>query len=205
MDKEIAEKFSTNYIIKRFLKEQNYTDDYLFLACKQLDDDFLKLSELKTMGGRISKSKVIAFLYQHYETKAMTAAHSVIVNLGATIIAKVHDAVFIDRKLSLDNRQIVEAEMRIATGLEYWKFDCKEIKRYERPYSMDAEEISAHRKRIAEEERRAKEVFKNTEYSSFVCELDSHQKTTTGMTNTDFLEKFYKQSNEGLGYLLGTN
>ena len=162
-NKEERDRFLNNNIIKRFLQEQNTLDKFLFNYCKQEKCSFLNLEEVRTQCGSLSRSKVIAYLYQHSETVVMDVAAKEIEARGRKVLARVHDAIFIDKRLGVDNKIEVEEAMKSATSNEYWHLVGKEIEPYARPYSLDKFEIDAHKERIRIEEIQAKQMAERGE------------------------------------------
>jgi hypothetical protein len=77
---------------------------------------------------------------------------------GRRVIARIHDAIIIDKRLGVDSKYEVEEAMKAATSNEYWHLVAKELEPYERPYSVDKEEIEAHRERIRKEEAHAQSM-----------------------------------------------
>ena len=121
--------------------------------------ELLALDWLKTASGRVSKSKVLAFLYQHAETKAMDLICSLAAKQGHFPIARVHDAVFFRSRLGPDLKQELEFKLHDATHNKYWYLSPKQLKRYE-PVSIDAaHDELLHRQMIADEEKRAIDYF----------------------------------------------
>ena len=154
-NKEERDRFLNNIIIKRFLQEQNTLDKFIFASCVEAKCSFLSRDEVRTQSGSLSRAKVIAYLYQHFETKVMDVAANEIEARGRRVIARIHDAIIIDTKLVLDDKIEVEEAMKAATSNEYWHLVAKELEPYERPYSLDKKEIEAHKHRIAQEEQEA--------------------------------------------------
>jgi hypothetical protein len=74
---------------------------------------------------------------------------------GKKVLARIHDAIIIDKKLSFDDKIDVEEAMKHETGNEYWHLTAKEIEAFARPYCLDKDEIEAHKFRIAHEESNA--------------------------------------------------
>jgi hypothetical protein len=64
-------KFLADPTVKAFIEEQRALDDFIFGLVKNNSAELLKLDCLHTAGGRVSKPKVLAYLYQHAEKKAM--------------------------------------------------------------------------------------------------------------------------------------
>lgn len=149
------ERFMNCFAMRQFLHEQSLLDKYIFHTCKSQNCEFLASDDLRTPCGDLSKAKVIAYLYQHFETVVMDVAAREMEKRGKTVIARIHDAIIIDKKLVLDDKIEVEEAMRKETSNEYWYLTPKEIEPFNRPYCLDREEIEAHKSRIAQEERSA--------------------------------------------------
>jgi len=67
-------------------------------------------------------------------------------------IARVHDAIFFQRKLSLDLRHEIEMTMQDSTHNPYWRLTPKQLERYEPRYLDQQLEEAEHKRRIAQEE-----------------------------------------------------
>ena len=139
----------------RFIREQQILDAYLFTEVKAMRPDLLRKSFLQTKGGRVSRSKVIAYLYQHDESRVMSVLREEAGKLGRSPIACVHDAVFFRQRLGVDRKDRIEYAMQQATGNPYWKLNPTQLERWERASLDEALELAAHRARMAEEEKRA--------------------------------------------------
>jgi hypothetical protein len=164
MNKSERCRFLADPTVEAFIQEQHALDDFIFGLVKQNSSELLALDFLKTEGGRVSKSKVLAYLYQHAETEAMDLVCSVAANYGHVSIARVHDAVFFRSRLGPDLKQEIEFKLQDATNNKYWYLSPKQLKRYV-PVSIDAaNDELLHKKRIAEEEKRAMDYFSSSEY-----------------------------------------
>ena len=152
-------RFLADPTVKEFIEEQRALDDFIFGIVKKNSVDLLKLDCLQTASGRVSKPKVLAYLYQHAETYAMDLICSVAAQHGHIPIARVHDAVFFRSRLGPDLKQELEFKLQDATHNKYWHLSPKQLKRYT-PVSIDAahDELQ-HRQRIADEEKRAMDYF----------------------------------------------
>ena len=157
-------RFLSDVTVKQFIKEQNALDDYLYDLFKKFRPDLLLERYLQTESGRSSKSKVLAYLYQHGETQVMDIVRQAALAKGLVPIANVHDAIFFKRRLGAEFKNAIEWQMREQTGNPYWHLTPKQIERYT-PRSLNAErELSEHKKRIEQEELLAKgykSVFSN--------------------------------------------
>lgn len=149
-------RFLADKTVQMFIKEQNTLDEYLFELVQKHNPHLLQQSDLQTDSGRPSKSKVLAYLYQHGETQAMDIVRRVALTKGHKPIANVHDAIFFKRRLGVDFKTEIEMQMREQTGNPYWHLTPKQLERY-LPRSLNAENDERdHRERIAQEEALAK-------------------------------------------------
>ena len=154
-------RFLSDPTVKEFIEEQRALDDFIFALIKKNSVDLLKLDCLHTASGRVSKPKVLAYLYQHAETSAMDLICSVAAQHGHIPIARVHDAVFFRSRLGPDLKQELEFKLQDATHNKYWHLSPKQLKRYT-PVSIDAAHYELqHRQRIADEEKKAMDYFSN--------------------------------------------
>ncbi len=153
------DRFLADPTVKAFIEEQRALDDFIFGLVKKNRAELLALDCLQTASGRVSKAKVLAYLYQHAETKAMDLICTVACQNGHVPIARVHDAVFFRSRLGPDLKQQLELSLHDATLNKYWHLSPKQLKRYT-PVSIDAvHDELLHRQRIADEERRAMDYF----------------------------------------------
>ena len=154
-------RFLADPTVKEFIEEQRALDDFIFGIVKKNSVDLLKLDCLQTASGRVSKPKVLAYLYQHAETYAMDLICSVAAQYGHVPIARIHDAVFFRSRLGPDLKQELEFKLQDATHNKYWHLSPKQLKRYT-PVSIDAAQDEVlHKKRIEDEERKAVTHFYN--------------------------------------------
>jgi len=153
---EDRDRFLKDESVQGFIKEQNTLDDYLFAAFKKYQPMLCKETYLQTESGRLSKSKVMAYLYQHDETSVMNIVRQAALAKGRTPIACVHDAIFFKPRLGADLKERIEWQMREQTGNPYWHLTPEELQRYQ-PRSLNVErEEQEHKLRIAAEEALAK-------------------------------------------------
>jgi hypothetical protein len=80
------------------------------------------MPELQTGTGRRSNSKVLAWLYQHAETLMMDIVRNELQQYGVAIKANIHDAIVVDRKLTLVEKSSIEAMVRQQTGVMLFEF-----------------------------------------------------------------------------------
>jgi uncharacterized membrane protein len=110
---------------------------------------------LQTAGGRSSKSKVLAYLFQHSETEVMNIVRSTLKDFNCEVLANIHDAIVVRNKLSIDVRDEIHHRMRNSTSNPYWFLSPNEVNGYNpKVLNLDMEK-ELHLKRIAAEEQLA--------------------------------------------------
>lgn len=149
-------RFVNDATVLSFIKEQNKLDDWLFEKVKQEKPELLLDENLQTISGRPSKAKVIAYLYQHNETVTMNLVRDAVAASGRKVLANIHDAVVIDRRLGAELKSEIEMLLHENTGNPYWRLGATEYKRYNSfPKDVLAEE-KRHRERMIEQEEKAR-------------------------------------------------
>jgi hypothetical protein len=113
-----------------FIAEQGKLDQYLFEGFKAQRPDLLKLQYLQTQGGNPSRAKVIAFLYQHEETTVMDIVRKTLAEHGHAVLANIHDAIVVRKRLKVDLRHEIELRMQELTDNKYWRLGATELVRY---------------------------------------------------------------------------
>lgn len=131
--KEERDRFLNDVSVVGFINEQTMLDNYLFNQVKLQQPDLLKLPYLQTQKGKTSKSKCVAFLYQHQETFVMNIVREALAAHGKTVLASIHDAIITKEKLSVHLKSELEQLMRDKTDNNYWRLGSKELKRYGTP------------------------------------------------------------------------
>jgi hypothetical protein len=153
------QRFLADATVKKFIAEQHALDEYIYAVETKFNPTLLSDPHLQTDSGRVSKSKVLAYLYQHAETAVMNIVRSVAAQHYHFPIANVHDAIFFKKRLGVDLKHEIELAMREQTGNPYWSLKPEPLKRYT-PKSFDEEiEQTAHKARIIEEEKKAKQKY----------------------------------------------
>ena len=146
------ERFLADPTVQAYINEQSILDTHLYELVKVTRRDLLSKSFLQTASGRPSKSKVLAYLYQHDETEVMDIVCAVAAKYGREPIARVHDAIFFKRKLSVDLRHEMELSMREHSNNPYWRLSHKQLERYQPRYLDQLLDEAEHKKRIQQEE-----------------------------------------------------
>ena len=155
------DRFLNDLTVQAFIKEQGILDAHLYERVKAQRRDLLSKPFLQTPSGRPSKSKILAYLYQHDETEVMNVVCAVAEKYDREPFARVHDAIFFKRKLSVDLRHEMELCMQEHSNNPYWRLSHKQLERYEPRYLDLKKEQDAHEERIRLETIRAQEHYAN--------------------------------------------
>ncbi|MFM9990577.1 MAG: hypothetical protein ACKVOY_04015 [Burkholderiaceae bacterium] len=159
MNKFERQNFLSDPTVKAFIAEQHELDDYIFSVAKKNLPELMNFEFLKTASGRLSKSKLLSYLYQHAETNAMDMICTMASNQGKYPIARVHDAIFFKHRLGADLKHEIELTLQESTCNKYWHLAAKQLSRYT-PVSLDAiRDESEHKQRIKLEEQLAAQYF----------------------------------------------
>ena len=145
-----------NWMVQKFMKEQKMLDNYIYALAQHERLEFMETDASKNKAGGKSKSKVLAYLYQQTETNIMDMVVEVLQNKGYTVLAHVHDAIFVRQKVSDAVRAELNFAMQDAIGSEYVRFGEEELRAYAPPSAHAREQEQLHRQKIAEEDRKAK-------------------------------------------------
>ena len=105
--------------IQQFIREQSMFDNYLANGMKQ-ELPMLYYGPLITRNVMPSKSKAVAFLYQHAEAQLMQTAIDVLAQQGIKPIALIHDAFIVRNKLSARRRDEIHQALRSSTQNNFW-------------------------------------------------------------------------------------
>lgn len=151
------ERFVNDKSVKKFIAEQKVIDKFIFDQETAKNPELIKLPCLQTASGRPSKAKVLAYLYQHAETEVMNLVREMIIQNGREVLGSIHDAVIVDKKLSLDLRVEIEYQLKLLTGNPYWRLKGEEHKAYDAPSRHIIAQEQAHKQRIWEETQLAEE------------------------------------------------
>jgi hypothetical protein len=116
-------------IIQQFVKEQGILDNYLAAGMKQ-ELPMLYYGPLITRNVKPSKSKAVAFLYQHAEAQVMQTAIDVLALHGITPIALIHDAFIVRNKLSVNQLDEIHHALRSSTQNKFWSIKPTKLEGY---------------------------------------------------------------------------
>jgi hypothetical protein len=114
-----------------------------------------KDTELQTKSGRISNSKLMSYLYQQSESIVMDIVRREVDAVYKTVLANVHDAIYLDQKLHSLDKQRIEMVMRRQTGLQFWYLDEEKITGYKGVSDEVRQDELAHRALMAQQQQLA--------------------------------------------------
>lgn len=125
------ENFIKCDLIKDFMEEQKILDLYIFTYfTKTVCPNLLNEPQLQTNSGRVSKSKIMAWLFQHAETHIMDLIAAEVKRSHNEVIARVHDAIFVKYKISKYQLETIEKHICEYSNIKYWKLKEEKIRRY---------------------------------------------------------------------------
>lgn len=138
-------RFMANKDVRDFVREQNVLDAYLYKRVEAEQKHLLKLPLLRA-NKRPSKAKVIAYLYQNGETQTMALAYEFLKQKKIGVLAKIHDAFVVRKRLTQAMKYELEDHVRDAIDNEYWRLGEKQLERWGDLMAQD------EKQRIAEHE-----------------------------------------------------
>ncbi len=138
-----------------FIEEQKKMDALIAEYAKEQDPMLLKDPELQTASGRISNSKLMSYLYQQSETIVMDIVRREVQSMYHTVLANVHDAIYIRQRLLKTDKQLIEMKMRSGTGLQFWFLDEEKITGYAGISDEVRQDELAHKALIKQQEQLA--------------------------------------------------
>ena len=151
-------RFLDHELVKGFIASQELLDNYLFEMGKLAD--VTTLDCVKTPSGRISKSKVIAYLYQQSETEIMDLVKKIAIGRGHKLLASIHDCVIFRHRLGSELMEEILYSIREKTGNKLIKFTFTKLEPFVSLKAIKQQEAEAaeHAAWIKREEQKAREL-----------------------------------------------
>lgn len=100
--KNNTNRFIENKIVKQFVKEQTLLEEFIISTETKNTPELLDLTAIKNNFGKVQNNKLMAFLFQHYETAIMDEVREIIKLYeydGVKILANIHDAIIVNKPL----------------------------------------------------------------------------------------------------------
>ena len=116
-------------LVKEFLAEQKKLDSVIMDWVNNTQPELLSLIKPKTKK-KLTKKSLMAYLYQHAETEMMDIFRSYASQNNLTVMANIHDAIILKKKLNGSLKKKIEQAMKTATNNHYWFLGEKKINRY---------------------------------------------------------------------------
>jgi uncharacterized protein Usg len=126
-DKQARDGFISSNFVRKLLAEQKVLDKFIYNFYTSNDPSLLTNPIFQSNSGRPNAKKIMSLLYQSAETKVMDIVAEEVKLLGKNVLARVHDAIFIDTKLSNYDRQNIEFKVRDITGIDYLAIDEEKL------------------------------------------------------------------------------
>ena len=150
------ENFVKFDLIKNFMEEKKVLDHFIFTHfTKTICPDLLKEPQHQTHSGRVSKSKIMAWLFQHAETHIMDLVAKEVEKSHNEVIARVHDAIFVKYKISKYQLENIEKHICDYSNIKYWKLKEEKINRYKGISEEAIADELEHKIRIAAQSKLA--------------------------------------------------
>jgi hypothetical protein len=150
------ENFVKCDLIKSFMEEQKILDQFIFTHfTKTVCPNLLNEPQLQTHSGRVSKSKIMAWLFQHAETHIMDLVAKEVEKSHNEVIARVHDAIFVKYKIYKYQLENIEKHICDYSNIKYWKLKEEKINRYKGVSEEAIADELEHKKRIAAQSKLA--------------------------------------------------
>ena len=121
--------FLTCRLVKEFLAEQKKLDSVIMDWVNNTQPELLSLIKPKTKK-KLTKTSLMSYLYQHAETEMMDIFRSYASQNNLTVMANIHDAIILKKKLNGSLKKKIEQAMKTATNNHYWFLGEKKINRY---------------------------------------------------------------------------
>ena len=123
-------RFKNSEYVKAFKAEQNTLNQFIIDMATINIPQLQTNPKLKTASGRLSKNKVMAYLYQHAETDVMDVVRNIASQHNLTVIANIHDAIIFKHQIDPAIKNQMETAMKKLTNNPYWALGEKELKAF---------------------------------------------------------------------------
>lgn len=142
-------------VMQDFVAEQDKLDDFIYNYHCGPKSALRTDPELQSKSGKMSRSKVMSYLYQHAETEAMNEMRAELKRIGREVLASVHDAIFIRHRLNAYDKENIEVKMQQKTRISTWKLDVEKMEAYTHISAQVMEDERDHKLFIAKQEKLA--------------------------------------------------
>ena len=115
--------FSNSIEVTQFVSQQSRLDKFIINKFTAQYSYLASMPSLHTTKGRLSKSKVLAWLYQNAESIVMNFVRDELKKLNVAVQANIHDAIVVNRKLTANEIQHIVQTISTKTKLSYFALD----------------------------------------------------------------------------------
>lgn len=131
-------RFITHDYVIRFIREQKLLDILIYYDLRSVNQALINSDIVKTKGGKVSKSKVVAMCYQHYETVLMqdflyavskTQVSNLIPNYYK-VIGKIHDGIVFNNYIDRSDLSVIIKYLRTKRDNDYIDIGYEKLERY---------------------------------------------------------------------------
>lgn len=155
-NQEVLKQILQDEFVYEFMKEQTEINDIIIKYYRdKAGSELRSIPALKDKLGRLSRNRVMAFLYQHFERDWLEGLCETICQYSpdTKIMLKVHDAIYTDRPAPL-----CEMKEYLRSQNEFADIESSRIGGWHN-YSEQDQLQTQHQQRIAQEEARAAQLL----------------------------------------------
>ena len=116
-------RFVNCELVQKFNKEQHTLNKYIvdkFSSDAQWQKDMDAERQRKKLTKSFSEAQKVVWLFQHAETWMMDLVRKELKKMKKTVLANVHDAIFIRQRLSALELSKIEMRVRATTNIDYF-------------------------------------------------------------------------------------
>lgn len=106
--------------VRAFIDEQKRLDNHITQTALDDKPSLRSYKPLLTQSGRLSKPKLMAYLYQNAEARVMSLISECLLASGYKIIARIHDALIISDPMPESFSEHLMTVVRVVTQNDYW-------------------------------------------------------------------------------------
>lgn len=120
-------RFVNSDFVKSLMVEQRLLDKVIYSETLKTHPNLLSNSDFLNAQGKPIRNKILSFAYQTGETMVMDEFRRLATEWNHKVVANIHDAVFLENRLSQSRKRYIEDCIRMDFCNPYWSFDEVEI------------------------------------------------------------------------------
>lgn len=164
-NQDARDRFLNDPWVVNFIAEQHSIEDDIVAQFKAQDGYEATHAELKKANtdkggnGRVTKSHILAYIYQQLETQMMDEIVDILAAHGVKVIARIHDAFIVRTKVPV--RVMDEVIVAMADYSRHITLDCDEVRKWppvevKKAYEAHDALAALHKAHIRNEDRMAR-------------------------------------------------